>query len=279
MNSKTSDSTPRPTPRFLLAGLLTSLFAVIGVIGAISYYMISLEPTTRSGAAAHHGTATSDADAMRDALVALHDPAAARVVDAAPSALAGFIESRVDGGVVYVSQDGRYVISGSVRDTRSGEDLTAKVLDAARAAAIAALDSRARIVFAPEHPRASVTVFTDLDCPFCRRFQEQVGELNRLGIAVTYLPFPLNIHADADRKAQAVWCAQDPPAAFQAAMAGIDPGTGTCPNLVAASRALAETLGLSGTPTVIAQDGSVVPPSIAFDTKAFAAKLGLSEID
>ena len=272
MNATTSDSQslPPPAPRFLLAGLLTSVFTVIGVIGAISYYMISFVPTAERRAAA-----PSDADAVRDALVALHDPAAARVVDAAPSALAGFIEARVDGGVVYVSQNGRYVISGSVRDTTTGEDLTAKVLDATRAAAIAALDPSARIVFAPEHPKAAVTVFTDIDCPFCRRFQEHVGELNRRGITVTYLPFPLNLHPQADRKAQAVWCADNPRAAFQAAMAGIDPGIGSCVSAVAASVHLAEALGISGTPTMIGEDGALIAPSVALDTEALIARLRL----
>ena len=268
-------TTPRraaPSAARIAVVAVVALLAAAGLTYAVFAGSLSLAKSWAGESAA--------VETVREALALLHDPGAGDVRDVQASALPGYLETTIDGGVVYVSNDGRFVIAGTVRDANTRTDLTAKTLNAARRQAIDAFDPSARIVFTPVVPRSTVTVFTDLDCPYCRRFQELVGDLNSRGVAVQYLPFPLNIHPDADRKARAVWCAEDRKAAFQAAIAGIDPGTGTCPHssAVTASAALAVRLGLSGTPSVIGPDGALIAPSIAMNPEALAKALGIRNL-
>src|SRR5690606_36634237 len=121
--------------------------------------------------------------------------------------------------------------------------------------------------------RHKVSVFTDIDCPFCRRFHQQIDEYNKRGIAVDYVFYPLSIHPGADAKAVAVWCAKDRVDAFNAAMSGSDPGNGTCPNPIAELTDLAQSLGIGGTPTMVAPDGSQINGQIAMSPDRLAAEL------
>ncbi|MEO5561282.1 MAG: DsbC family protein [Dokdonella sp.] len=198
-------------------------------------------------------------------------------VDAAQeSPVPGFYEAIVGGEFVYVSKDARYVLVGSAFDAVNKRDLTQVSRAKARKDALAKIGPDKRIEFSPKSPVASkhtVTVFTDVDCPFCRRFHEQVAQYNAKGITVDYLFYPLTIHPGADKKAEAVWCSKDRANAFTAAMAGQDPGNATCPNPVPELTQLAQSLGISGTPTILADDGSMITSQIAMSPDQLAAEL------
>jgi len=192
------------------------------------------------------------------------------------SEVPGFYEAIAGGEFVYVSKDGRYVIDGSAYDVANHRDLTADARAKVRKGALDKIGPEKRIAFAPAAPLATkytVTVFTDVDCPFCRRFHQQIAQYNAKGIAVDYLFFPLSIHPGADKKAEAVWCSKDRPNAFTAAMAGQDPGKATCPNPVSELTQLAQALGIGGTPTVLADDGTQIPAQIAMSPDQLAAEL------
>ena len=190
------------------------------------------------------------------------------------SEMPGFYEVIVSGQVVYVSADGKYLLQGNLVNVPLKKDLTAVRVAKLRADALAGLPDAKQMIFAPEHPKHTVTVFTDVDCPFCRQFHKQIGEFNRQGIAVKYVLFPLDIHPGADKKAVAVWCATDRKAAYTAAMNGADPGAGTCKdNPVAETKAFATTLGINATPTVLAEDGTRIDDSRASNPAALLAEL------
>lgn len=192
------------------------------------------------------------------------------------SAIPGFYEVIAGGQFLYVSKDGRYLVNGSAYDVVNKRDLTTSSQAKARKIAIAKIGPDKRIVFAPKAPVATkhtVTVFTDVDCPFCRRFHEQIAAYNAKGIAVDYLFFPLSIHPGADKKAEAVWCSKDRASAFTAAMSGADPGHAVCPNPIPELTEFAQTLGIGGTPTILADDGSMVSAQIAASPDQFAAEL------
>lgn len=192
------------------------------------------------------------------------------------SLIPGFYEAVAGGQFVYVTKDGRYLIDGSAYDVNAKRDLTEASRANARRGALAKLGPDRRIAFAPKAPTATkhtVTVFTDIDCPFCRRFHDQIEQYNAKGIAVDYLFYPLTIHPGADQKAEAVWCAKDRTHAFTAAMAGQDPGKATCPNPIAELTQLAKSLGIGGTPTLLAPDGSQIPSQVAMSPDRLAAEL------
>jgi thiol:disulfide interchange protein DsbC len=192
------------------------------------------------------------------------------------SAVPGFYEAIAGGEFVYVTKDGKYIIDGNAYDVETKHDLTADARARVRKDALDKVGPDKRIVFSPPAPLApkhTITVFTDVDCPFCRRFHQQIAAYNAKGIAVDYLFYPLSIHPGADKKAEAVWCSQDRPNAFTAAMAGKDPGKATCPNPVGELTDLAKNLGIGGTPTIIAADGTQISSSIAMSPDRLAAEL------
>jgi len=226
------------------------------------------------GLAAAAGSAWAD-DAEKTVREALHSMLPQVKIDhVVKSDVPGFYEVIVSGQVVYVSADGKYLLQGNLYDVPQKTDLTALRVAKLRAAALATLPDAKQMVFAPEHPKHTVTVFTDVDCPFCRQFHKQIDEYNRQGIAVKYVLYPLDIHPGADKKAVAVWCAADRKAAYTAAMNGADPGAGTCPNNpVAETKAFGISLGINATPTVLAEDGTRIDDGHAANPAALASEL------
>lgn len=200
----------------------------------------------------------------------------AKVDAAQESAVPGFYEAIIGSQFIYVSKDGRYLLDGGAFDVAGKRDLSQESRARVRKAALDKVGPDKRIVFAPKAPvkaRHTVTVFTDIDCPFCRRFHQQIEAYNAKGIAVDYLFLPLSIHPGADKKAQAVWCSKDRTEAFTAAMSGRDPGTATCPNPVAETAGLAQALGINATPTILGPDGAQIPGQVAMSPDMLAAEL------
>jgi thiol:disulfide interchange protein DsbC len=189
------------------------------------------------------------------------------------SELPGFYEVVVSGQVVYVSADGKYLLQGNLYNVPEKKDLTTARVAVMREQALAQLPDEKKMIFAPEHPKHSVTVFTDVDCPYCRQFHKQIAEFNQQGIAVKYVLFPLDIHPGADKKATAVWCAADRKSAYTAAMNGHDPGAATCANPVAETKAFGLSLGINATPTVLAEDGTQIDLGKASSPQQLAAEL------
>ncbi len=225
-------------------------------------------------------------ETVRDAVAHAADPAEETVRDAVhsllpmavidhvvKSELPGFYAVTISGQIAYVSADGKYLLQGNLYDVAHKQDLTAARIAGLRARAIAKLTPAQEIRFDVVHPRHSVTVFTDVDCPYCRAFHKNIGQYNALGIAVHYVMFPLDIHPGADKKAVAVWCAKDRNSAYTAAMNGHDPGTATCANPVAETKALGIALGIDATPTVLTEDGTSVDLAKATSPQALIAEL------
>ncbi len=222
-------------------------------------------------AGASESARADDAEkAVIDALHVLAPKASADNVR--KSEIPGFYELVVSGQVVYISADGKYLIQGDVIDIASKTNLSGRALAGVRNAALKSLPVEKRIVFAPPNPKHTVTVFTDVDCPYCRQFHKQIAAYNQVGIAVQYVFFPLSIHPGADKKAVSVWCSQDRNAAYTAAMNGQDPGNKTCANPIAETLALALKIGIGGTPTVLAANGTQIGAA-ANDPQSLLAEL------
>jgi thiol:disulfide interchange protein DsbC len=223
-------------------------------------------------AAATSALADEGDKAVRDAMHSLLPMS--KIDEVVKSDLPGFYEVIVSGQIVYVSADGKYLLQGSLYNVQAKKDLTSARLAGVRAQALEKLPASKKIVFAPEHPKHTVTVFTDVDCPYCRQFHKLIDQFNRAGIAVNYVLYPLDIHPGADKKASALWCAADRNAAYTAAMNGHDTGSATCANPVSETKALAVQLGINATPTILAEDGTQVNSA-----KTTSPELLLAELD
>lgn len=182
-----------------------------------------------------------------------------------PSPLPGFQQVTSGGQIIYVSDDGRFALNGSIYDAHQQRDLTEHALAAVRQKIVAGIPADKRLRYAPEsgEVRHEVTVFTDIDCPYCRTLHAQLPQYLAHGIAIDYVFFPLSIHPGADQKAVAVWCSRDRHGAYDAAMTGADPGKARCPNPVAETAAIARSMGLNGTPTMLDGEGRVLSPEIS----------------
>jgi thiol:disulfide interchange protein DsbC len=117
------------------------------------------------------------------------------------------------------------------------------------------------VIFSPRNPQYTITVFTDLDCQYCRKLHSQIAEINKLGIRVRYMFYPrTGPNTDSWRKAEAVWCSADRNEALTRAKAGAAVDTSkTCgPTPVAREYALGQSIGVQGTPTIVTETGDSI---------------------
>ncbi|HZX71433.1 MAG TPA: DsbC family protein [Rhodanobacter sp.] len=182
-----------------------------------------------------------------------------------PAKLPGFYQVIASGQMVYISTDGKYLMHGDVVDLGQGKNLSDEAWAKFRKTALAKVPASQRIVFAPPHPKYTVTVFTDVNCGFCRALHEHVAAFNKAGIAVEYLAWPREGVTTTSgnltptyKEMVSVWCAKDPKAALTAATKGHAPPAATCANPVEDQFELGLKVGVSGTPAIYGPNGNVL---------------------
>jgi thiol:disulfide interchange protein DsbC len=241
---------PYPAPPAGLFAIRARRWRSFSEVPMLRFVLLTLLATFTLSAGAQE-------DAAKVAADALHKIAPnAKIQSVTQAPLTGFYAVVADGHPIYISADGKYLIEGHVVDVAARRDIMDDGMLGVRKAAFQAIPAEKKLTFAPPHPKYRVTVFTDVDCPYCRQFHKQIDEYNKLGIAVDYLLFPLPIHKGADVKAVTVWCSKDRNATFTDAMNGQALPQKTCANPIGEVINLAETTGVSGTPAIFAADGT-----------------------
>lgn len=202
--------------------------------------------------------ADSPEAAARSAVTAMAPQAKIEMVEAAP--IPGFQQVMAGGHLIYVSNDGKYAMQGNLYDAVNKRDLTGDRLAVNTRQKIDAVPDSERIIFAPKgKPKYTVTIFTDLDCGYCRKLHSQVAEYNKLGIQFDYLFFPrTGIGSPSYDKAVSVWCAKDRKTAFTEAKEGKTPSAAKCKNPVADEYNLGIEVGVAGTPTILTENGTKI---------------------
>jgi thiol:disulfide interchange protein DsbC len=117
------------------------------------------------------------------------------------------------------------------------------------------------VIFGPKNPKYTITVFTDVDCQYCRLLHSQIAEYNRLGVRVRYLSFPRTGPNTASwTKAEQVWCSADRQAALTQAKLDRPLAAKVCnPNPVGQEYELGKSIGLQGTPGIVTENGDMLP--------------------
>ncbi len=175
------------------------------------------------------------------------------------SPVSGLYEITVGPRLLYISADGRYIIRGDVIDIDRGENLSESARKRVRIDAVNDLGEAGMIVFAPQDVESTITVFTDVTCPYCSKLHNEVGQLNKAGIKVRYLAFPrAGVPSSVYDQMVSVWCADDPQAAMTDAKARRPVEPKRCDNPVAEHFQMGQLVGVSGTPTIILEDGSII---------------------
>jgi thiol:disulfide interchange protein DsbC len=185
----------------------------------------------------------------------------------APTPVPGIVEVRRGADIVYMSRDGKYVFTGDLYEVATHKDLTEARQRELRRQLIDAVPESQMLVFSPPKPKYTVTVFTDVDCVYCRAFHRQIATYNQLGVRVRYVFFPRTGPNTASwYRAEQVWCSTDRKTALTRAKLG-EPlaAKPTCANPVAREYALGEAIGLEGTPGVVAANGAMLGGYLAPD--------------
>ncbi|RKZ34738.1 MAG: DsbC family protein [Gammaproteobacteria bacterium] len=177
-----------------------------------------------------------------------------------PSPVPGLYEVVYGPNVVYVTGDGRFMVQGDVVDLKTRTNLTAKKRDEARLGVLETLGEDSMIVYGPADAKHTVTVFTDIDCPYCQKLHREMESYNAQGIRIRYLAFPrAGIPSKAYDKAVAVWCSADRNQALTDAKAGRSVKAVQCENSVREHYVMGRMFSISGTPTLILENGTMVP--------------------
>lgn len=231
---------------------------------------------TQTAALAQQPAAEPD-DARALAEVASHIPGA-KADEMRPSPIKGIYEYTRGTEIAYVTADGKYAINGDLYDIAKDDNLTEAHRRELRAQMIAAFPENQMLIFGPADAKYTVTVFTDVDCGFCRKLHSQIAEYNRLGIRVRYLLYPrTGPNTSSWTKAEQVWCSPDRNDALTRAKLGQDLKIKPCTdNPVAHSYKLGQDFALQGTPAIIMTDGELLggyePPDVLVKSLQDAAK-------
>jgi thiol:disulfide interchange protein DsbC len=175
--------------------------------------------------------------------------------------LSGLYEFIANGSVLYVSADGRYIINGSLIDLDTKQNLTELTQQAVTKKVMDAYDKNKMITFSAEgKPKHIISVFTDVDCPYCSMLHKEVPKLNKAGVEVRYLMYPRAGAGSATFiKSVSAWCNEDQKKAIGIVKEGGKVVAMNCDNPVQEQFDLGRSIGVSGTPTLILESGKVLP--------------------
>jgi thiol:disulfide interchange protein DsbC len=174
----------------------------------------------------------------------------------------GVYEVAAGTNVAYVSSDARYLIRGDLIDLDTDVNLTEQRRNHARVDQLAALSEDNMIIFGPaaKDAKYEITVFTDIDCGYCRKLHSEIAQLNNLGVRVRYVFYPRSGPNSASwKKAEDVWCAPDRKSAFTAAKQGQTVESADCGTTpVTEEWQMGQAFGVRGTPAIITSDGQLI---------------------
>lgn len=196
----------------------------------------------------------ADEDTIRKALAPI-------VVDSvAGTPVEGIYEVVSGPHIVYVSADAKFMFQGELIDLKKRVSLTEPRRRETIKAAVAAVSEDQMIIYEPKETRHTITVFTDIDCGYCRKLHSEMDDFLKAGIRVRYMMYPRTGKGSSSYdKAVAVWCAEDRNSALTDAKNGKDPAMKRCDNPIDAHMELVAKLGARGTPFIVLENGQTQP--------------------
>lgn len=208
---------------------------------------------------------SAELDAVRQKISEMFDMIKPEDISASP--VDGWYTIHSGSIVAYISADGRYLLQGDLVDLDNQVNLSENVRTDARRELMSAVTDDQTILFAPEEVKYSVSVFTDVDCTYCRRLHNQIDQYLEHGIQVRYLMYPRNGPAsNAWSTAENVWCAADRQNALTMAKLDREFPTAKCDaSTIQEHYLIGRDVGLSGTPAIILEDGTLIGGYVAPD--------------
>jgi len=220
-----------------------------------------------AGAHAANNVPTPVRSAIAATVAQINDTAA--ITSIKPMPIGGLNEVLVQGTVLYVSDDGRYLFHGTLLDVEARKNLTEVAMSATRQELLASIPDGEKIIYRPAgEVKHTITVFTDISCGYCQQLHRHIQGYLDHGIQVEYVAWPRGgMGSPAFADMERIWCAADRQAAYSAAVGGTSGsllGARECDNPVRSHYTLGEQLGVEGTPAVYdrngMQHGGFMPP-------------------
>lgn len=205
--------------------------------------------------------AEQEVSQVRDLLLKLQPDLIVEQIE--PAAIDGWYQVQLRGAqILYVDTRVGFVFHGDLYqvDNDQAINLTDLAKGKIAAAQIAKIDESEMVIFPAAKQQTVITVFTDVDCSYCQRLHSEVTQLNELGISVRYLAFPNGgLSSETYQTMVSVWCAEDRQQAMTAAKQRQTLKPANCKNPVEKQYALGKTVGVQGTPSIVLQNGELVP--------------------
>ena len=191
-----------------------------------------------------------------------------------PTPYSGLFEVYLDDQLVYVDAKAQYVITGDVIDLKNRTNLTQARLNQLQAIKWSELPLANAIKVVKGNGARKLVVFSDVDCPYCRKFEAELNKVDNTTVYTFLYPIE-GLHPKAVQMSKQIWCAPNRNKAWDAYITrGTVPNNdGKCANPVDATIALGQKLKVSGTPTLFFTNGQRVPGMVpaAQLEKLFAA--------
>lgn len=166
--------------------------------------------------------------------------------------------------IFYTDAKGDFALVGNLIDLKTRENLTEQRQDELSVVDFAGLPFDKAFVKVKGDGSRKLAIFTDPDCPYCQRLEQELGKVSNVTVYVFLLPLA-QLHPDAPRKARAVWCAPDRAKAWDALMLeGREPAAPApeCQDPLADVAKVADRIGIQGTPGLAFASGRLVPGAI-----------------
>ncbi len=180
-----------------------------------------------------------------------------------PSPIKGLAEVTLNNGqTIYTSEDGGYVLNGKMfqLSEKGVIDLSAEKQRAIAYLALKNIEQKDMIVYPAQGKKTHITIFTDVDCPYCQKIHAEVKSLTDNGIEVRYMAYPRHgIGSETADRMASIWCASDRQAALDAALKQEPIERVSCQSPVESQFKMGQKLGVSGTPAIFFADGSIRP--------------------
>jgi thiol:disulfide interchange protein DsbC len=187
----------------------------------------------------------------------------AEIVYVAKSPYFGLYEAMLGDQMIYTDTKANQIIVGSVYDTATKTNLTEAKVRKLNRVAIDKLPMDLAFVKVKGDGSRKLIVFSDADCPFCHRLENEMKGLDNVTI-YTFL-FPIDqLHPNAAQKSKQIWCAPDKVKAWDEFFASgkVPDNAGDCGDPVEKTQALGNSLKVNATPTLIFADGTMMPGAL-----------------
>ncbi|MCF8185793.1 MAG: DsbC family protein [Sulfuritalea sp.] len=171
---------------------------------------------------------------------------------------AGLYEVFMGGQIVYTDEKMSFLIAeGRLVDPKTKKDITGERMEELTKIDFSSLPLEQAIKVVKGNGNRKLVVFSDVDCPYCKRLEQ--NELSNVTDVTIYtFLYPIEqLHPDAVAKSKLIWCANNRVKAWEDWIFNnqLPKASGTCEVPLEKIGQLARKIGVTSTPTLIFSDG------------------------